>query len=62
MGAGPVGLLLTTLLQTRFVCKVKMSQDKDEQSQAQVVAELRGAGFYANAALAADMERALSDG
>ena len=37
----------------RFICKVKMSQDKDEVSQRQVLAELRGDGPYAQPALAA---------
>ena len=31
----------------RFVCKVKMSQDKDEQSRRRVLEELRGDGPYA---------------
>ena len=44
----------------RFVCKVKMSQDKDDVSQRQVLAALRGDGPYASAALADDMERALA--
>jgi len=45
---------------TRFVCKVKMSQDKDAASQRNVLAQLRGNGPYAQPALADDMERALS--
>jgi transcriptional regulator len=57
LARGTVGLRVPI---TRFVCKVKMSQDKDDQSRAQVLQELRGSGFYANAALADDMERALS--
>jgi len=44
----------------RFVCNVKMSQDKDPVSQDNVLAQLRGDGPYAHAALADDMERALS--
>ncbi len=39
-----------------------MSQDKDEQSRRQVLAELRGDGPYAHPALADDMERALGEG
>ena len=53
---GTVGLRLPI---TRFICKVKMSQDKDPVSQQQVLAQLRGDGPYASAALAADMARAL---
>jgi transcriptional regulator len=56
---GTVGIRLPI---TRFICKVKMSQDKDPVSQRQVLAELRGAGPYASAALADDMERALNAG
>lgn len=53
---GTVGLRLPI---TRFVCKVKMSQDKDAVSQRNVLAALRGDGPYAQPALADDMERAL---
>jgi transcriptional regulator len=56
---GTVGLRLPI---DRFVCKVKMSQDKDEQSRRQVLEALRGDGPYASPALAADMERALAEG
>jgi transcriptional regulator len=56
---GTVGIRLPI---TRFICKVKMSQDKDEISQRQVLAELRGSGPYAQPALADDMERALRAG
>ena len=56
---GTVGIRLPI---TRFVCKVKMSQDKDEVSQRQVLAQLRGDGPYAQPALADDMERALAGG
>jgi transcriptional regulator len=56
---GTVGIRLPI---TRFVCKVKMSQDKDEVSQRQVLDELRGDGPYASPALADDMERALRAG
>jgi transcriptional regulator len=54
---GTVGLRLPI---DRFVCKVKMSQDKDETSQRQVLEQLRGDGPYAQPALADDMERALA--
>jgi transcriptional regulator len=53
---GTVGLRLPI---DRFVCKVKMSQDKQAETQERVLAELRGEGPYAHPALAADMERAL---
>src|SRR3954447_13528221 len=53
---GTVGLRLPI---TRFVCKVKMSEDKDPVSQRQVLEQLRGDGPYASAALAGEMERAL---
>ena len=56
---GTVGIRLPI---TRFICKVKMSQDKDPVSQRQVLAQLRGSGPYASDALADDMERALHAG
>ena len=45
---------------TRFVCKIKMSQDKDPVTQRQVMAALRAPGAFQNPELADDMERALS--
>jgi transcriptional regulator len=57
LARGTVGIRLRI---TRFVCKVKMSQDKDEQSREQVLDALRGSGYYANPALAAEMQHALS--
>jgi transcriptional regulator len=59
LSRGTVGLRLPI---ERFVCKVKMSQDKEEQSRRRVLAELRGDGPYAHPALADDMERALGEG
>ena len=56
---GTVGIRLPI---TRFICKVKMSQDKDAESQRNVLAQLRGNGPYAQPALAEDMERALRPG
>jgi transcriptional regulator len=56
LSRGTVGIRLPI---TRFVCKVKMSQDKDPGSQQQVLAELRGAGPYRNQPLADAMDRAL---
>ena len=56
---GTVGIRLPI---TRFICKVKMSRDKDPVSRAQVLEQLRGDGPYASPALAGDMERALAGG
>ncbi len=53
---GTVGIRLPI---TRFICKVKMSEDKDPVTQRQVLEQLRGDGPYASKALADDMERAL---
>jgi transcriptional regulator len=44
---------------SRFVCKVKLSQDKDRLTQRQVIAALRAPGPYHHDALADDMEHAL---
>jgi transcriptional regulator len=54
---GTVGIRLPI---TRFVCKVKMSQDKDPQTQKQVLEALRGPGHYRQPELADEMERALA--
>lgn len=54
---GTVGIRIPI---TRFVCKIKMSQEKDPVSQRQVIASLRDPGPYANPGLADDMERALT--
>ncbi len=54
---GTVGIRLPI---TRFVCKIKMSQDKDPVSQSQVLAALRRPGAYRNPGLADDMEEALA--
>jgi len=53
---GTVGLRIPI---TRFVCKVKMSQDKDAESQERVLDELRGSGPYRQERLADEMQRAL---
>lgn len=55
---GTVGIRLPI---TRFVCKVKMSQDKDPQTQRQVLEALRAVGPYQHEQLADDMERAAAD-
>ena len=54
---GTVGIRLPI---TRFVCKVKMSQDKDPQSRDQVLDALRAPGPYCNPGLADDMVLALA--
>jgi transcriptional regulator len=54
---GTVGIRLPI---TRFVCKIKMSQDKDPVTQSQVLAALRRPGAYQNPGLADDMAEALS--
>jgi transcriptional regulator len=54
---GTVGIRLPI---TRFVCKIKMSQDKDPVTQRQVMDALRAPGPYQNPGLASDMARALS--
>jgi transcriptional regulator len=59
LAKGTVGIRLPI---ARFICKVKMSQDKDPVSQRQVLEQLRGDGPYASPALADDMERALAGG
>jgi transcriptional regulator len=56
---GTVGIRLPI---TRFVCKVKMSQDKDLVTQSQVMEALRAPGPYKNPELADDMARALFGG
>jgi transcriptional regulator len=51
---GTVGLRIRV---TRFVCKRKLSQDKDDVSRRQVIAKLREPGPYEHPALADEMER-----
>jgi transcriptional regulator len=53
---GTVGIRIPI---TRFICKRKLSQDKDPRTQRQVIAALRAPGPYHDAALAEDMEHAL---
>jgi transcriptional regulator len=57
LAGGTVGIRLAI---TRFVCKVKMSQNKDPQTQRQVLDALRDSGPYSNPKLAEDMQRALT--
>ena len=54
---GTVGIRLPI---SRFVCKIKMSQDKDPVTQRQVMAALRAPGAFQNPELADDMAQALS--
>jgi transcriptional regulator len=54
---GTVGIRLPI---ARFVCKIKMSQDKDPVTQRQVMSTLRAPGPFHNAELADDMARALA--
>jgi transcriptional regulator len=54
LAKGTVGLRLAI---TRFVCKLKLSQDKDPVSRGQVLAALRAPGRYHHPELADDMER-----
>jgi transcriptional regulator len=51
---GTVGLRIPV---TRFTCKRKLSQDKDDVSRRQVIAKLREPGPYEHPALADEMER-----
>jgi transcriptional regulator len=51
---GTVGLRIPV---TRFVCKRKLSQDKDDVSRRQVIAKLREPGPYEHPALADEIER-----
>ncbi|HTT31479.1 MAG TPA: FMN-binding negative transcriptional regulator [Solirubrobacteraceae bacterium] len=59
--AGPVarGTVGIRLPISRFECKVKMSQDKDPETQRRVIRALRAPGSYHNPLLAEEMERAL---
>ena len=57
LAPGTVGIRLPI---TRFVCKVKMSQDKDPESQRQVLEALRRPGAYHHPQLAEEMQRALT--
>lgn len=54
---GTVGIRLPI---TRFECKVKMSQDKDPETQQRVIQALQAPGAYHNPPLADEMRRALA--
>jgi transcriptional regulator len=53
LASGTVGIRLPI---TRFICKLKLSQDKDPVSQRQILTALRRPGPYLNHELAEDME------
>lgn len=57
LARGTVGIRLPIM---RFVCKIKMSQDKDPVTQRQVMEALRAPGPFRNPELADDMAHALS--
>ena len=59
LAAGIVGIRLPI---RRFICKVKMSQEKDPQTRHQVLDALDRPGYYSNPALAEQMRRALGIG
>jgi len=54
LSRGAVGLRIPI---TRFICKLKLSQDKDPVTRQQVIAALRAPGPYSHPELADDMER-----
>ncbi len=58
LARGTVGIRIPI---TRFVCKIKLSQDKDPVSQRQVIAALRAPGPYSHPLLADDMVRVLDN-
>jgi transcriptional regulator len=55
---GTVGIRLRA---DRFICKRKLSQDKDQVSRQQVIEALRQPGPYHHPALATEMEQELRD-
>ena len=57
LSKGTVGIRLAI---TRFQCKVKMSQDKDLETQQRVIQALRAPGAYHNPRLADEMQRVLA--
>lgn len=56
LAKGTVGLRIPI---SRFVCKIKLSQDKSAENQRRVIAALREPGPYQHPALADDMERSI---
>ncbi len=58
LARGTVGIRIPI---TRFICKVKLSQDKDPITQRRGVAALRAPGPYRHPELANDVQRVLDD-
>ena len=58
LAKGTVGLRVPI---ARFVCKLKLSQDKSLENQRRVIAALRAPGPYHYPALADDMERSVAN-
>ena len=58
LAKGTVGLRIPI---ARFVCKIKLSQDKSLENQRRVVAALRTPGPYHHPALADDMDRSIAN-
>jgi len=58
LARGTVGIRVPI---TRFVCKQKLSQDKDALTRERIIAALALPGPYRNPGLAADMRRMLDD-
>jgi transcriptional regulator len=56
---GTVGLRIPV---SRFICKRKLSQDKDDLSRRQVIEKLRAPGPYMHPELADEMEREWEEG
>lgn len=54
LAPGTVGIRLPI---SRFVCKVKLSRDKDPQTRRQIIEQLRRPGQYSHSRLADEMER-----
>jgi transcriptional regulator len=57
LARGTVGLRIPI---TRFVCRIKLSQDKSPENQQRVIAALRAPGPYHHPALADEMERSIA--
>jgi len=58
LAKGTIGIRLPI---AHFHCKVKLSQDKDPETQQRVIRALRAEGAYHNPRLADEMQQALAD-